>query len=104
MKKGLAALFLGMVIILGACGNADDTNSDSAENLEAGEEVYRNNCANCHGADLSGNGGPELLDIGSKYSQEQIEDIVQEGIGSMPPQSQVEGQDLEELASWLIEQ
>lgn len=61
MKKGLAALFLGMVIILGACGNADDTNSDSAENLEAGEEVYRNNCANCHGADLSGNGGLNCL-------------------------------------------
>ncbi|WP_152655239.1 cytochrome c [Oceanobacillus sp. CFH 90083] len=102
MKKGITALFLGMIFVLGACGNADDTNT--SENLEAGEEVYRNNCAACHGADLSGNGAPELTDIGSKYSQEQIEDIVQEGIGSMPPQTQVEGADLEELASWLSEQ
>ncbi|MFD1416969.1 c-type cytochrome [Oceanobacillus jeddahense] len=105
MKKGLAALFLGMIFILGACGNADDSsNGSEEENLEAGEEVYRDNCLACHGADLSGNGGPELIDIGSKYSQEQIEDIVQEGIDSMPPQTQVEGEDLEELSSWLIEQ
>ncbi|WP_080873287.1 c-type cytochrome [Oceanobacillus timonensis] len=103
MKKGIAALFLGLLFVLGACGNAGDT-SDTEENLEAGEEVYRNNCANCHGNDLSGNGGPELADIGSKYSPEQIEDIVHEGIGSMPPQTQVEGEDLQELSSWLSEQ
>ncbi|MFD1067685.1 c-type cytochrome [Oceanobacillus locisalsi] len=104
MKKGIAALLLGILFVLGACGNADDTTDTSEENLETGEEVYRNNCANCHGADLSGNGSPELTDIGSKYSQEQIEDIVQEGTGSMPPQTQVEGEDLQELSSWLTEQ
>lgn len=54
MKKGITALFLSVLIVLGACGNADDIrNAD--EDLEAGEQVYRNNCASCHGADLSGN-------------------------------------------------
>lgn len=103
MKKVFAALFLGMVFVLGACGNADNA-QDANENIEAGEEVFRNNCASCHASDLSGNGGPSLVDIGSKYSEEQIADIITEGIGSMPPQTQVEGEDLEELASWLSEQ
>ncbi|GGP06926.1 c-type cytochrome [Oceanobacillus neutriphilus] len=103
MKKGITVLFLSMLIVLGACGNADDIrNAD--EDLEAGEQVYRNNCASCHGADLSGNAGPSLVDVGSKYSQEQIADIVQEGIGGMQPQQHVEGEDLEELTSWLSEQ
>lgn len=103
MKKGIIALFVGIIFVLGACGNEDDIrNAD--ENLEAGEQVFRNNCASCHGADLSGNGGPSLVDVGSKYSQEEIAEIVQNGTGGMQPQPQVEGEELEELTSWLAEQ
>ncbi|MFS0750812.1 c-type cytochrome [Oceanobacillus sp. 1P07AA] len=101
MKKWLVVMLLGVVLTLGACGNAD--NDTATENLDPGEEVYRNNCASCHANDLSGSGGPSLVGVGSKYTQDEIAEIVTKGKGSMPPMN-VEGQNLEELTNWLSEQ
>ncbi|HLT55609.1 MAG TPA: cytochrome c, partial [Bacillota bacterium] len=107
------------VLTLAACGgddNADepaDTGDDAAteETTEgdggtvdsaAGEEVYAQSCAACHGADLTGGAGPDLSNIGSKYSAEELADIVTNGIGSMPAQN-VSGEDLDNLVNWLAE-
>lgn len=126
MKKWLLAIIFGTVLTLAACGGAN--NDDNAEeppaddnateeqtdtgdtateegtvDTAAGEEVYANNCAMCHGADLSGGAGPELTNVGSKYSADEIKDIVQNGKGQMQPQKQVTGEDLDNLANWLAE-
>ncbi|WP_085991358.1 cytochrome c551 [Oceanobacillus senegalensis] len=69
----------------------------------AAEDVYANNCAMCHGADLTGGGGPDLTAVGSKYSADEIAEIIQNGTGSMPAQSQVTGEDLDNLSNWLAE-
>lgn len=117
MKKWLLAVLFGAVLVLGACGG-DDASDEPAETddtateeagegeaveMAAGEEVYQANCAMCHGADLSGGAGPDLTAVGSKYSEEEIADIVTNGIGSMQPQN-VAGEDLDALTSWLAEQ
>ncbi|WP_156288328.1 cytochrome c551 [Oceanobacillus salinisoli] len=116
MKKWLLAVIFGTALVLTACGGGGD--DDAAEepadteneatdagtvDVEAGEEVYANNCAMCHGADLSGGGGPDLTQVGSKYSADEIADIVQNGFGKMQPQSHVTGEDLENLTTWLSE-
>ena len=128
MKKFyLILLVLCLACVLAACGG--DDNNESADNaggegetesagveeneededsefasVEAGEEVFQNNCAGCHGQDLTGGGGPDLTEIGSKYSQNEIADIVENGTdGGMPAFGNLEGDDLDELTKWLSE-
>lgn len=67
------------------------------------EEIFEANCAACHGADLSGGMGPDLTKVGSDHSADDIMDIIQNGQGSMPAQSQVSAEDAEALAKWLSE-
>ncbi|MUK89079.1 c-type cytochrome [Ornithinibacillus sp. L9] len=108
MKKWLFAVLIGSALVLGACGGGDDdatdTNGDGGETTEtaAGQEIYEANCAACHGADLSGGAGPNLSAVGSKYSADEIVDIIHNGIGNMQAQN-VDNDDAEVLANWLAE-
>lgn len=48
--------------------------------------------------------GPDLTEVGSNYSQDEIADIVENGTdGGMPAFSDLEDDDLDELAKWLSE-
>ncbi|MFD1850255.1 cytochrome c550 [Oceanobacillus bengalensis] len=66
------------------------------------EAVFSNNCAACHGADLSGGMGPDLTTIGSKYSSDEIVSIIQNGQGGMPA-VQMPAEEASLLADWLSE-
>ncbi|WP_101843049.1 cytochrome c551 [Halobacillus sp. Marseille-P3879] len=114
MKKFLWAMLISFLFILGACGgggdeeggNGGDTEESSEEqtdgdvDVEAAEQVYEQSCASCHGGDMEGNVGPALNEIGSKYSSEEIQEIIHNGKGSMQAQN-VEDQDAELVANWL---
>lgn len=64
---------------------------DEAGELVSGEELYQNNCARCHGAELQGIVGPSLIGVTERHSDETILGILQNGINivgsgmSMPP-------------------
>jgi len=110
MKKWLMAVLFGSVLVLGACGGGDDGATDEGgddaggDTASAAEEIYESNCASCHGADLSGNSGPDLTDVGSNYSADEIAEIIQEGTdGGMPAQTQVSDEDTDTLSEWLAE-
>lgn len=109
MKKWLLAILFGTVLVLGACGGGDDKTDDNATpdddvvETAAGEEVYKKSCAACHGGDLTGQSGPALDTIGDKYTADEVEDIVENGTGSMPAQSQVSDEDRAEVANWLAD-
>ncbi|SDC12328.1 cytochrome c551 [Terribacillus halophilus] len=98
MKKiAIACSSLGFMLFLAACGSNDDA-------AETPQEAYENNCAMCHGQDLSGgNGGPPLDNLGSKYTQEELVDIMENGKGGMPA-GQAEGEEAEKIAEWLQDQ
>lgn len=69
---------------------------------DPGYEVFQNNCMSCHGEDLGGGAaGPSL--IGTDHSVDEVKDIAENGIGSMPP-DQFEGSDeeLEQLAEFIV--
>ncbi|MGY0693540.1 cytochrome c551 [Virgibacillus sp. FSP13] len=124
MKKWLFTVLFGTALVLGACGGGDDDASEepadngddtateeSADNggtvdASAAEEVFKSNCASCHGADLSGGAGPNLQKVGSKYSADEIADIIKNGKegdqGTMPA-GMATGDDVDLLASWLAE-
>lgn len=122
MKKLLLALFLGLILVLAACGGEEETqddstndeateeqtdegsaDSDEGETVDAdeAEKVYQTNCATCHGGDLGGGAGPALTNVGADYSADEIVDIIKNGKGGMPQQSAVSDEDASLVANWL---
>lgn len=127
MKKlasiGLSLLLVG---ILSACGGGEKAQepAPAADNKQAeqpaaeqpaqqpaaggtvdaaaAEEKFKSTCAACHGADLSGGAGPNLQQVGSKYSKDDIVGIITNGKGAMPP-GMLKGEDAEVVAAWLAE-
>lgn len=108
----IAVLGIVAVIIISAIGMnqradiAEEGNGDQAEQVEVadGESLYQLNCAACHGADLAGGAGPELTTVGANYSQDEIKDIIQNGIEpAMPAFPAIQGEELEALSTWLSE-
>lgn len=61
----------------------DETEAD-ATLVAAGETVVKQSCVGCHGANLEGSLGPTLHNVASKYSEEELYDILVNGIGTMP--------------------
>lgn len=48
------------------------------------EDIYKQTCVACHGDQYQGVVGPTLKGVGSKYSKEQLVEIVTKGKGNMP--------------------
>jgi cytochrome c551 len=115
MKSKLMVILFGVMMTLAACGGGGDssqegqtgeessTSGDSATGgteVTAGEGLYQKSCAGCHGGNLKGNMGPNLEKVGSKYSEEEILNIIHNGQGSMP-KGVLQGADAEAVAAWL---
>ncbi|HJV18226.1 MAG TPA: cytochrome c [Bacillales bacterium] len=99
MRKKLLALLMGTILVMGlaACGGGSDT-----DKTESAETIASQKCFSCHGDNLKGAIGPNLQKIGSKYSKDEILDILKNGKGTMPPNI-VTGSDAEKIATWLSE-
>lgn len=80
-----------------------DTNVTEGETSTNPEEIYQNNCLNCHGDDLAGSGNnPDLTEVGNRLSADEIKEIIIEGRGSMPAIN-IPHEEAEILAEWLEE-
>ncbi len=66
------------------------------------EAIFANSCATCHGDDMTGGMGPDLTTVGSDHSAEDIEGIINNGQGSMPPGT-APPEEAAVLAEWLSE-
>lgn len=102
---GLVAAVI--VFYIGVNQRADiaaDLNGESnTEEVQTDPEaIYAGNCASCHATDLTGGMGPDLTAVGSKLSAEEIESVIINGQGSMPP-GLVQGEEATVLAEWLSE-
>ena len=111
LKKKLLALLFGTSLVLAACGGGDDEAKDTGtatddnattDTASAGdaEKMYNQKCSSCHGGDLKGGVGPDLSAIGATLSKEDIEKIISEGKGAMPP-GLIEGAEASVVAEWL---
>ncbi|ASI36258.1 MULTISPECIES: cytochrome c551 [unclassified Exiguobacterium] len=116
LKNLLLAAGLGATLVLGACGSDDSSSSDTTkedtsmnddssktESAVDAEKIFANNCASCHGNNLEGNVGPNLTKVGSKYSSEEIQDIIKNGKGQMPAGILKEDEEIVAVADWLAE-
>lgn len=79
-----------------------DENGEDGEVLDDPEAIYANSCASCHGDDMTGVVGPDLTAVGSDHSAEDIEEIIANGQGSMPPGT-APPEEAAVIAEWLSE-
>lgn len=79
---------------------------------DPGAQVYQKaTCLQCHGTDMRGGAGgaiPSLIGIGDKYTEEEIADIVHNGIGAMQEQYDrnieemgLTAEEMDALIKWL---
>jgi len=112
MKTKLIAILFGSALVLSACGGteqpadeAGDTTTEGGSTQEtagSAEEIVQQSCIGCHGRELEGGSGPNLQEVGAKYSQEEIKNIIINGQGGMP-KGLLNDADAEVVASWLAE-
>ncbi|MFP5112622.1 cytochrome c551 [Bacillaceae bacterium C204] len=105
MKKKLLTMLMGTALVLGlaACGGNDkdnDNNGTETATSDAGAKIFDQKCSSCHGGDLTGGMGPNLTKVGSKYSKDEILNIIKNGKGQMPA-NVVSGDDANQVAEWL---
>ncbi|WP_026694399.1 cytochrome c551 [Peribacillus kribbensis] len=105
MKKRMIMLLLGTSLALSACGGSNDNSNgrkSGTNETAAGsaEDLFQSSCSSCHGGNLKGGFGPALNQVGSKYSEAEIENIIQNGKGQMPAHI-LKGDDAKAVAGWL---
>lgn len=79
--------FVGLLLVLGACGGDDDEGASSDGGGGTGSEIYSQSCASCHGQSGEGGIGPELGGGAVAEAYPEIDDqiaVITNGRGSMP--------------------
>jgi quinoprotein glucose dehydrogenase len=78
------------------------TNDQSLKGM--GQVIYNKNCISCHGPELKGNGTsyPSLVNIGNKYKEDQVSQIIANGRNMMPSFKQIPPADKKALLAFLL--
>jgi cytochrome c551 len=104
LKKVLLTLTIGLALVLSACGGGSSKNESAGESAgessASAEDIVKKNCTGCHGVDLGGANGPSLQHVGSKHSEAEIENIINNGQGGMPKRL-INEEDAKKVAAWL---
>lgn len=108
MKKWLIAILVGVLFTLGACNS--DTDETSTETQEPGiaevddevvvdademETILKESCLSCHSGDYALHAGETDMSV------EEIEDLIVNGIGTMPAIHEVSSEEAHALATYL---
>lgn len=98
---GLAVL---LVAALSGCGSGGETKEAAGDSMQL-PTAYKQNCMSCHGGELQGRVGPNLQQVGSRLTEEEIVKLVTNGKGGMPAYAaRLSQEDIGSLAKWLSEQ
>lgn len=113
MNKKLLAVIFGAGLMLAACGGGNDKANDTDTTTDTGtttptetasvdvEKIVNSKCIACHGQNLEGQGNfPALNDVGSRLSEDEILNVLENGKGAMPA-GLVTGEEAQAVAEWL---
>lgn len=70
----------------------------------SGRELYLANCASCHRQDLQGSAPdfPSLVNIGNRYEESEIREVIRDGRGRMPAFAQLSREAMRALLRYLL--
>lgn len=95
MKRLMVICALSLLIMAGCSTNA-------SEPLDAAGH-YEKSCSACHGSDLKGApSGPPVVNMKSKYTEEDLLKLMNDGKGMMPAKLLSE-ENAKLVAEWLLE-
>src|SRR5690606_40500211 len=70
-----------------------------------GAEIYRGNCATCHGGSGQGGVGPGFEGIGDRLTVEEQIEVVREGRGRMPAwEDELSPEEIEAVVAYIDEE
>lgn len=97
MRKWLVTMLIGILFALGACSNeTEEATSEAGEvDVEEMEEILKDSCISCHSGDFALSAGETDLPV------EDIQDLILNGIGTMPAIDSVSEEEALELAKYL---
>lgn len=96
MNRLWVALALTLLVLTGCSSDKSSTAMD-------GETIYKESCAACHGEELQGAVGPTVANMKSKYSEEEVLKMINEGTNKMPG-NLLDKEKSEIVTKWLMEQ
>jgi mono/diheme cytochrome c family protein len=80
---------------------ADDTGGAATGNASAGEQVFAQNCAGCHGPDGQGTSGPALQ---NSDDRDAVRTQIVDGGGGMPPfGGQLSDTEIDDVTAYVVE-
>jgi len=89
-------------LVVSACGGQTNNNGENQQTAGDPQKLFNQKCSVCHGGNLQGGAGPNLQAVGSRYTKEEIEDIILNGKGNMRG-GLYTGENASVLAQWLSE-
>ena len=103
---GIVAAIIFSVIGLSEQKNIAEGDQEGGETVSLDpEEIAKQSCMSCHGQDLAGTDHvPELQEVGSRLSEEEIKDIIVNGTDNGMPGGLVPNEEAQVLAEWLASQ
>src|SRR5690625_5218381 len=103
---GIVAAIIFSVIGLSEQQNIAEGEEDGEAVSSLDPEAIAQSCMGCHGQELAGTDQvPGLQDAGSRFSEEEIYDIIVNGIeGTAMPGGVVSNEEAQVLAEWLATQ
>lgn len=111
LRRSLTVAAAASLLFASGCGGGSSSSGGASSSELSGPAetlaLYRNNCVNCHGAELQGRMGnvTNLSEVGSRVTEAEIEAQIKSGSGAMPAFADRLGEEeIKALASWLAEQ
>jgi len=72
--------------------------------VEAGQRLYNQHCASCHGADRKGTGNfPSIIDANKKYDQKTLDELITTGRRMMPALSYISADERKAIETFVLE-